>query len=783
MLKKMLRLLILMTYLSLFLVIATTHGRPLDGSCALYNFSSVMVDGSGTIDTNQGVWVLRHDAPVYPKADSSKPTSTKLDKLEFGDYLLPVKVAKHPDKDVLRVQVKKIEKTKTATIGWMDGYDLLCGVSPLQSEKGLDRKVFVKTPSRRDPRMSTVDAYPSYEGPCSGHCKQLSRFQLYFIFAEDKLHRRYFILKAHKLKDKPLSSLPQAGWVKYDNTILWDTTLGLRPKDEVDKISAYKLPGDINNPERKTGVEVAGGNIWYTYPIHIPILDINKEQNYYHAAASSIGVGLHEGVLSSFKLVDVFFLLDGTASMGPYIEAAGQAAQDIVKNLRNEPQFKETSFRFGFRVYRDTYADEIMEDCYGGVCEGMPLSTETCLSDQKASDANWTEFKDKIDQVKETRNEKDDYPEKLFDGLYKAMLDMAPCPKRTKLLFVIGDNGDRQNEWPPEIVNGLKGLADRTLVFFIQTPNNSSQVRTPRLYQQAYDDYGEQAIKLLNEIILPHESINPADYFLSLNQTQLTTQIVEKVKQYSPGDVVNEIEQALAGGKSVQEIIEEKMAEGDMPVMYWKWVRDTACPKLGQQCETPVEHGVVDFYIPIDGTKIQEEVWMTMAHLNDWLSLLKPFKNIKALPVRTQREIFVRLLRKQIQEMIGGYPRGDITLSEWLAGQRKQVLPMRQDSPLLQYSFDEIRREIEGCEVSLLVNWMVEIRKVLQKVYNDSTKKVAFTPKYPTSISCPLSEKGQKVPELLEFKGSESLGPDDSYRYDHNLYGQTVYWLPIEFLP
>ncbi|OAD22393.1 hypothetical protein THIOM_001807 [Candidatus Thiomargarita nelsonii] len=419
-----------------------------------------MTDKNGTLDTNQGVWVLRHDAPVYPTFDASHSSSTQA----FGEYLLPVKVVKHPSSGVQRVQVRKMG-TDTP-LGWMEGYDLLCRIKPLQSKKGLDRKVFVKTPS------SHMPVYPAYKGPCNGNCEQLTRFELYFIFAEDRLYQRYLILKAHSLKDKPFSSLASKpmGWVKYDHTIPWNTTLGLRPIDTLDKLLAYKKPEDINNPS----VEIAGGNIWYTYPIHIPILDIKP--NYYHVAAQ--------------------------------------------------------------------------------------------------------------------------------------------------------------------------------------------------------------------------------------------------------GDV---------------------------------------------------------FYIPIDASKVQEEVWMTATQLADWLALLKGFE--KALPVQKQRTAFVYRLRKQIQDLIGRYPPSHLVLREWLAKQRKQVLPIRQDSPLLQYSLDEIRRKIEDCEVSLLVNWVTEIRKVLQKVSNDSTQKVAFRPKYPTSISCPLSDKGKKVPESLEFEPSAPLGSDDNYRYDHSLYGKTVYWLPVEFLP
>jgi hypothetical protein len=769
----MLKFWIMMTYGSLFFIISvTTQAQPMDGSCALHNFSKVMVDRDGTLDTNQGVWVLRDNAPVYSTVDSSDSISTQ----EFGAYLIPVKVAKRHD-GVQRVQVNKMG-TDTS-IGWMEGYDLLCGVNPLQSKKGLDRKVFVKTPASHDPRLSTIPAYLSYEGPCNGDCQQFSRFELFFIFADDKLHRRYLILKTYTLqnKDKPFS-VTTAGWIKYDHIIPWDTTLGLRPKETVEKVLAYEQPEDIWGGN--SSIEVAGGNNWYTHSIHIPILDLNQEQKYYHTAASGIGFKLYENVLSSLKSVDVFFLIDGTASMGPYIEAARQAVQEVAINIRKHPDFNETSFRFGFRIYRDNYADKILSACQRGVCEGMPLSSQTCEANPDQTKSNWQTFIQQLGKVKETSNDQDDYPEKLFDGLHQTILDMIPCGKRTKLLFVIGDHGDRQVKNPQYIVDLLKNYFKKQLIFFIQTPNKSNETRTPSSYNAAYTAYRNQALQILQGTL--SKDVQHEDYFLSLSQSSLTTTIVDQVKRYSSSGVVNELEQAIKGGKSLSEIIEQFKKEGDMPVIYKKWLKDTACPKLGEQCETSVEHGVRDFYIPIDDNKIQEEVWMTVASLDNWLKLLRPFKRIKNLPVGRQKKVFIRLLKKQIQDIIGGYPPSRIALSEWLAAQRQQVLPMRQDSPLLQYSFDEIRR-LKGCEVSLLVNWVVEIRKVLQRVYSDSTKKVAFTPQYPTSISCPLSDKGKKVPVSLEYQPSKPLGMNSTYRYDHSLYGKKVYWLPVEFLP
>ncbi|OAD22771.1 conserved hypothetical protein, secreted [Candidatus Thiomargarita nelsonii] len=787
----MLRIFVLISCLSLFLISTTVSALPDKGSCANYDFSSVM-DKQGVIDTSRYVRVLRDNAPLYKEAESQ----TSNGQLGFGDYLYPLQVVKLNYGKQQRIQVRKVGTRTAPALGWMEAHDLLCGVKPLQSPDGLARKVFIKTPSRRDPSQSTVSAYKSYEQDCpSEGCQQLSRFRLYFIYAEDEINQRYLIIDKHTLEGHS-SPPPLVGWVKRDDTIPWNTTLGLRPKEDVDRISTYIQLEDRHKKNRTEGVELTGGKIWYSFENHIPILKITED--HYHVAAPSIGMQgfdrYEEDILTRMKLVDVFFLIDGTASMDPHINAARQAVQEIGRNLRQQPDFAETSFRFGFRIYRDTYADNILSACQGGVCEGMSLSSKTCESDNDDTEANWQAFVRQLGKVKATHEKSDGYPEKLFDGLRQAILDMIPCDKRAKLLFVIGDHGDREDEVPQDIVDNLNNHFAKKLVFFIQTPNKSSQARTPSSYQKAYTAYNKQAFQVLYKI-LPTEfkgqRIQHGDYFLSLSQSSLITQVVERVKQYSSSRVVNELKQVLAGGESLQNILNRSVQQGGMPVMYWKWIQDTACSELGDQCNTTVDHKVVDFYIPVDKNKVQEEVWMTASNLDDWLSLLKPFENLGALPVWKQREVFAQLLRKQVQEILGAYPQQGLTLGEMAAQAKKKVLPMRQNGPLLQYKIEEIREEIEVCEVTRLINWVNAIRKVLQRVYNDSTQKPVFSLEYPKRKSrwwggtdCPLSDKGKRVPELKFGRVvAQALGPDDNYRYDHRLYGQTVYWLPIDFLP
>jgi hypothetical protein len=492
-------------------------------------------------------------------------------------------------------------------------------------------------------------------------------------------------------------------------------------------------------------------------------------------------------VFGSLKQVDIFFLLDGTASMGPYIQAARKAVQHIAEKLRNTPRFMETSFRFGFRIYRDSYADSLVREekkiCQGGICEGMPFSAETCQSDSGTTEANWQAFTKQINEVKETTEDKDDYPEKLFAGLRQVVQDdIASCEQRTKLLFVIGDHGDKQTEVPTDIITSLtQDFGKPVIVFFIQTPNVNESVT----YQQAYESFNTQGLQLLSQILTPEfrgEKIEASHYFLSLDETELPDKVESLVRGYSSSEVVNEIEQAIAGGDSLQNVLQQKMKQGDMPVLYWKVVDETVCQALGEQCEVPIDHKVIDFYIPMDKEKIQEEIWMTAKDLDDWLALLKPFETIIGdYAILEQRQKFADLLKRQVLNILGGYPEEDVPLGEQIIMHRKSALPIREQGPLLQYSLKEIREEVPGCELTRLAGWVEAVRQILQKVYANPTVKVAFKLQYPFT-PCPLTDKGKKIPKMV-FEQAQKLGPDDNYRYDHELYGQSVYWLPMEFLP
>jgi len=770
----------LLVYILLLFLNITVYAEPIIGSCEGFEFP---LDSKGNIDTTIPVRVLRQEAPLYQEVKSTDI----LKLLEFGEPVLPLKMS-NPRQ---RIQVAKYGSS--TPLGWVAERDLLCVDTPLTNEKNLPRKAFIKVPIDTDSKYR-ITAYPSpnssqcNESNETSACRPLSRFEVYFIFAEEQESKRYLLAENYILSGPSLP--PLIGWVNADETIPWNTRLGLRPKEAVERIQGYI---DKNDKTLK-GVVLEGGKIWYSFPYHIPLLNMDEKKEYYRVAAPGTGItGFKppaDQVLDIMKQVDVFFLLDGTASMAPYIEATKEAVQKITEDLHKHPEFKETSFRCGFRVYRDIYADSLRkEECQNGICEGVPLSSTTCQLETKED--NCQEVAYQIGKIRETKNDSDDYPERLFDGLRQSIRDMSACPQRTKLLFVIGDHGDERKTFPQDIVDSLNNNFDRKLLFFIQTLNSQHKARSPELYRKAYRSFQTQAFDIIDKI-LPKEykgrSISPENYLLSLTkETELSQQTVDTISQWSNSAVVNDIRLRLRSGESLESIIEKglqaRKEEKKAPVMFWQWVDKTACEALGKQCEKPIEDRVTTFYIPIDKQKIQEEVVMIERHIDRWLKLLEPIAKLgSGLSATDQREEFIKLLKQEVQEVLGDPPlKEQGTLAEQLM-KYKNGLPIYEKSPLLQYEIQEIRT-METCELARLIEWVRTTKDIFNKILTNHTLKVSFELKdYPNN--CPnLSKKGKRIKQIVRFEQREKLGPDDSYRYGHALRGITLYWLPIEFMP
>ncbi|MDM8548309.1 hypothetical protein QUF61_17600 [Candidatus Venteria ishoeyi] len=796
------------SYVSILLLLLNTSAWaiPGEGSCLNYKFPPKQLANDGTISTILLIRVLQEGAKVYTTAESKELIRT----LKFNTAVLPRKIKG------MRIAISK--NGSDEILGWVESADLLCGHHPLTS-KGLERKAFIKTPPSEEIDGKTVTAYPSpYAKDCNiGRCQQLSRFTLLYIMAEDVASHRFLLADHHNLAAPDLP--PLLGWVDFDRTIPWNTTVGLRPKENTDLLCAYEDFNDSKFKSRKDCLKdkvqaikngkkiivLKGGNVWYKNPMHIPVLDNETKDNIYKVAAPSVGMqGFRpfkaDKSIDPFRYVDVFFVLDGTATMKPYIEAAKKAVHKIAKGLRKEADYVKSSFRFGFQVYRDDYADDIPGmECNKGVCEYMKLSASTCHANKLDTKKNWKEFKQQIDKVKVTVNDKDDYPERLFNGLRQTIGNIESCNERAKLIFVIGDHGDRQSEDPWDIYRDLKsgpnGNFNRVALYFIQTPNNSSIVKNPKAYTKAYTAFKNQAYKIVDHV-LPKKLINKGketyinrnEFIFELDAYDLVETVLNHVATYSDSSTVDESKQSLRAGNSLENIIHQGLEGDEKTVLYWQWMKDAACGELEEQCEKRIVHDVIDFYIPENKEIIQEEVWMKSKNLIKWLEILKPFGendngdiDFFSWSPTKQKKKFADILVAQIESVLGEPKlKLNIALGKQLM-KRISGFPMREQGPLLQYSLHELRT-MEACEMRYLADWLKSVRNILVTVAAEPRMKVSFELEDYKEPSCYLSDKGKNIKKMV-LNPPSFLGDGNEYSYLHSLYGEQIYWLPIDFLP
>ena len=218
------------------------------GSCVGFDFP-LQSDGIHT-NTSWPLRVLRHKAPIYNKGKIIKT-------LKFGDVLDVIKI-RHDT----RIQVK--ETDSDIPLGWMERHDLLCTVSPLVDNKGLERKVFLKN-----------NDVIVYHKTCQD-CIKPSSLQMYFIMAETtrEKQKQYYLISE---KQNIITSPPLVGWVEKNQVFHLKTALQVRPQENVIEVVAYS---NLNKPKENNIFTIPGGKFWYQLSRHLPVLDIT--QGHYH---------------------------------------------------------------------------------------------------------------------------------------------------------------------------------------------------------------------------------------------------------------------------------------------------------------------------------------------------------------------------------------------------------------------------------------------------------------------------------------------------------------------
>ncbi|GAB0056391.1 hypothetical protein SIID45300_00697 [Candidatus Magnetaquicoccaceae bacterium FCR-1] len=853
------------------------------GSCATFDFS-------GFYQNDKLQWagvarVLRNNAPLFDAATGEKKTGS----LPFNQQA----EIQEEKKDRVKIRAFRF-KDRPETTGWVAKSDLLCRNLPIKSDSGLEMKFFIKTSTvARDDSGQEPKVQP-YQDPelkeCvggAGHCREgASRFHMYFVF--DETDKAVLLADRYRLEEDGIL----LGWVDKGNGFLWNNAFSLRPKETLTSpdqqtpgtLCTYENLDDAVNRNAAACQPVVGGKEWFRSSLRIPVLDMVNAKNQHVAPSGIDGEGgqrlfykvalARPGLvgrrvneekvaisptlasrilpeyknLSAKKKVDIFFLLDATASMEPVIDAVRGTSdksgviQEIIHTLKNTQGFKETQFRFGFRVYRDPYADKLFPGTPGdGIGEGHPFN-DHCEQDAATQKTEFAKFEEAIAKVKVTQGDtEDDYQENLYGGLEQALKsDMTACPDHLKLLFVIGDSGytstrvesDRRGrghavakydhpvtrEALGKLLRGgaeAGAKSNNVIPFFIQTPYKGELMKHAQSYRLAYEQFEAQTRHLLEQS-LPATDVQAGavkDHWFRLEEEKLISRLVTKVETLSSSALIDEIILDVRGGAALNAVIDRLRRERiDIPGVYWHILQRGSCGELGRQCEDRVYDTTRIGYIEADD-KVAEELWISSGALSSWIRILKGFEGYFDLPENQLRRALISAMLLGLQQEIRRPPIDVAGETPAEYAQRRGGLPVRRHSPLLSYpvpslSAENTTRNKDGrlvvldaknnpmkdkagqeilaapaCELRRLALWAIKSKELLEIVERDHVRPVyKALPHQPRQ--CPdATTNGRALPQINEAISQTPLGPDKNYRFGHEIGGMRGYWVPQEYLP
>jgi hypothetical protein len=798
-------------YLGLFLLITIPHSWAGNGSCDCQRFN---LPETGDVNFTWTVKVKADDVPLFETSTDSDPK----EKLKFNQNFNIVKA------DGNRLQVQRHEDM--SPYGWVERKNLLCALKPIKSDSGLDKKFYIKTATRiRSDKPATVKAYSKSDSDTcgSGGCRELARFDGYFIF--DESDGRYLLADAYKLR--PENRL--VGWVDSEDGFIWDTAYGLRPKENLvfpedspkagEERVVYAYLSEEEALNRHNGRPILGGERWFKYALRIPIL--GREKNLFKVVMPLAGVGVSQSdkygriVISdqrrqsteqaiqnilNIKNIDIFFLIDGTRSIEPYLNSIKSVVSELKTRIGKNPELGVITSRLGFGIYRDQYAEETEL----GYWHSFP---ESCAIDKATVEQNHKRFMDEMDMIIQAmlnyriKGDKD-FEENSFGGIQKFIdNELTNCPDRLKILFVIGDHGyspsnqkKLYNRTPISeelIINGLRGdMANSVMpviTYFIQTPYKASNTikLSKSNSKKAYQLFAKQAKSILAGLQKQTPKMKIDRYLLQTNDNNLGQKVIEGLSAFiNPKAVsaVNEIILDLRGGASLAETIERWQNYNDfnnLPGLFWDLIANAGCEYLGDQCSSRIMDTILEGYIPITND-IVVDIWCTAEDLKKYRNIIEGILDSSEYQhgkfVRTE---LVYGLISTLQRLVPSPPPPETgeTLIEYV--RRISFLPIRQDSPLFRYSIQELedRTKVPDCEIERLFSWIGNVNNFLYYIA-DNKRPVYEIREQPGSCS-----SGKDIPYIVPGSILGKHFSDSNMSYSHPLGGTTIYWIPKKYLP
>lgn len=781
------------------------------GDCTNFDLSELVKSDAHPFAEGQKAFALSADTPTYSD-ENGTPGSEKLGLAE--DIIVNSAGPKY-------ILANRIGRTDAKF--YVDRAMISCSAATLFSNQtGLERKAVIRTETAVKGEGKPVRAFPRPDlGGCDDNCRKLTRFSVYYIAAE--ADEAVLLSQETRLVGSGQLS-PIVGWVSKNDIYEWPYAIGVRPAeilqsgDGKDFICGYLTLEDAQAKSEGACQPILAGQDWYKISSRMLVMRQLEDGILETVAPVAGGAGeLHEDgkitlavdpndlrgadtqTILDFNRLDVFFLIDGTKSMKPYIDAIrgveGKPGfiQQVLQGLQTELS-SGVSIRAGFRVFRDTNTPT-----RNSIGEGLPLEDVDCPSlNREELDALLDDFQAKVGQIQVSTDDNDDYPEDWFGGIEQAIQDVAGCKDNQKLIFVITDAGYdleeqlKRNAAIPDLDRTIKRLngdaLDRAQVFFVRPPVNPELVNKKE-YKQAYDLLEAQAKEqFLPKLALVGEDVEP--FWLQLQGKDydgagIVGKILEKVKATAEPKVIGEILIDINGGASLRDSINRLRDDHqDIPAYFWRLVERGACKDLGDACSNGTFQSVKTVYINDPRANLAFDVWMTDEQLDNWKQFLK-IANSGDNMLHEKRQAIASGIELALRTVIRepAFTDVDETIGEYL--RRAGQLPSDFISPLLGYSLGNILNpnKVSECELLRLQNWLIASEKMIHIAASGrDLPQYAVLSGSEASLCSELSEEGKKIPIIGGTPIAKPFENPD-YTLKQKEAFQPTYWIPQDYLP
>lgn len=474
----------------------------------LYSGSDFEDLKSGSSGRAWKVWSERDNNTVYKSLSSPNNSSdSKADwEADFMEEFVVFDVRKNLENKIF-LYIKSPVKNKSQKEGWIPLKKTLLSPKAYANKFGLTKKYMVLTPEenfmKKSERSSSERFYNSPDPYTEANYAEVNRFTILFALKREQGK----LLLSSSSDFTQLNSGQTAvvsGWFHEESLTPWDSRIGYAPNHgEPSAAAAGTLPVYESELETerywKTGNKtesLTSYNILDSKPknwaeVFPPMPSITQIQNRDQSSISDFEKELKEVVvlvcagsaiecekninidiaekkkfLEQLEHLNVYFILDGTNSMKPFIQGAKDAITEVVASLDEE---QKNFFSVGYTVYRD-YPD--------GKKNAVVTSRRT------TDHARFLEEIGNIECFSDASTRAEAFYQGLKLGIETANFENA---RAQNLLVIIGDAGNHIID-KISFADVESALADKRVTIFGFQTNNGAH--------SSYLDFTQDLIRL-----------------------------------------------------------------------------------------------------------------------------------------------------------------------------------------------------------------------------------------------------------------------------------------------